>query len=133
MRALTATLLLSNNEPIKRLLVLKLLVRAAMAKKIALRVPNVDADVAFTAGLFSMIDRLEGVELNVLLKEAGLDTVITEALLEHKGELGKIVSIIQTFEAAKLDKRPLKFVEILNKDYLQSVAWAQEMMSLTDD
>lgn len=132
-RALTATLLLANNQPVKRLLVFKLLVRAHLAKQLAHRAHEVDPEVAFTAGLFSMMDQLEGVELHQILSEAGLEKVITDALLLGQGELGKVMAVIESFENARMEKRSLKLVEVLNRDYLSSVAWAQEMMSLTDD
>lgn len=132
-RALTATLLLANNEPVKRLLVFKLLVRAFLAKQLAQRTREVDPDIAFTGGLFSMMHQLEGVELHEILAEAGLDKIITEGLLLGKGELGKIIRVIESFENARMEKRSLTLVEALNRDYLTSVAWAQEMMSLTDD
>lgn len=132
-RAMAATLLLANNEPIKRLLVFKLLVRAFLAKQLAHRTQNVEPEVAFTGGLFSLMDQLEGVELDTILSEAGLDKSITEGLLFGKGELGKIMKVIESFENARMEKRSVALVEALNKDYLSSVAWAQEMMSLTDD
>lgn len=133
MRALVATLLLANNEPVKRLLVFKLLIRASLAKRLAGRVKDVDPDMAFTCGLFSMMHQLEGAELSVLLAESGLDSQITEALLQHKGDLGKIMKVIESFENARMERRSLKLVEALNREYLASVAWAQEMMSLTQD
>ncbi|MCD8512434.1 MAG: hypothetical protein LRY63_02755 [Nitrincola sp.] len=79
------------------------------------------------------MDQLEGVELDTILSEAGLDKSITEGLLFGKGELGKIMKVIESFENARMEKRSVALVEALNKDYLSSVAWAQEMMSLTDD
>lgn len=133
MRALVATLLLANNAPIKRLLVFKLLIRASLAKRLAGWVQDVDPDVAFTCGLFSMMHQLEGVELSVLLAESGLDSQISEALLHHKGDLGKIMKVIESFENARMERRSLKLVEALNREYLASVAWAREMMSLTQE
>lgn len=132
-RALTATLLLASNEPVKRLLVLQMLVRASMARQLAAEVSSVDGDIAFTAGLFSMMEQLEGVELPILLKEAAVDSQITQALLGHQGELGKILRIIESFENATLETRSLARVGLLNQAYLTSVAWAHEMMSLTEE
>lgn len=132
-RALTATLLLANNQPIKRLLVFKLLVRAHLAKQLAHRTQDLDPEVAFTGGLFSMMDQLEGVKLDKILTEAGLEKVITDGLLLGQGELGKVIAVIESFENARMEKRSLKLVDVLNREYLSSVAWAQEMMSLTDD
>lgn len=132
-RALTATLLLASNEPVKRLLVLQMLVRASMARQLAAEISSVDSDIAFTAGLFSMMGQLEGVELAVILKEAAMDLQITQALLEQQGELGKILQIIESFENAALETRSLAKVGLLNQAYLASVAWAQEMMSLTEE
>ncbi len=132
-RALTATLLLADNQPIKRLMVFKLLVRAHLAKLLASRSQYLEPEVAFTGGLFSMMDQLEGIELQKLLNEAGLDDEIVDGLLVKKGELGKVVKLIESFENAQMEQRSLKQVEALNKDYLASVAWAQEMMALTGD
>lgn len=132
-RALTATLLLANNEPIKRLLVFKLLIRAFLARQLAHRTQDLDPNVAFTGGLFSMMDKLEGVSLEKVVAEAGLEKVIADGLLLGQGELGKVLAVIESFENARMEKRSLKLVDVLNRDYLSSVAWAQEMMSLTDD
>ncbi|SFX43768.1 EAL and HDOD domain-containing protein [Marinospirillum alkaliphilum] len=132
-RALTATLLLAANEPVKRLLVFQMLVRASMARQLASHLEGVDADMAFTTGLFSMMEQLEGVALEVLLKEAFMDPQVVAALLQHQGELGKILQVIESFEQASLEKRSQKQVEILNRKYLSSVAWAQDMMAMTEE
>lgn len=132
-RALTATLVLASNEPIKRLMVLHMLVRAAMARQLATHLNKVDPDMAFTLGLFSMMDKLEGTDLQTILAESAMDPVITAALLDYQGDLGKLLRIIESFESASLEKRSLKQVEMLNHAYLTSLAWAQDMMSLTEE
>lgn len=132
-RALTATLLLASNEPVKRGLVFKMLVRAKMAQLLAQELPALDPDTAFTTGLFSMMEQLEGVDLKLILEESAMDTQVTKALLEHQGELGKLLKVIKAFEEASLEARSLKQVEKLNLTYLQGVAWAQEMMAMTEE
>lgn len=132
-RALTATLVLASNEPIKRLLVLQMLIRAQMARQLAVHLNKIDPDMAFTTGLFSMMDQLEGVDLKVILDESAMDKQVKSALLEYKGDLGKLLKIIESFESASLEKRSLKQVEMLNHTYLTSVAWAQEMMTMAEE
>ncbi|MDY6891416.1 MAG: HDOD domain-containing protein [Pseudomonadota bacterium] len=130
-RALASTLLLAQNEPIKRMLVFKALVRAALARRLSERVPGLDRDTAFTAGLFSIMDQLEGVPLGVLVEQAGFVPELAAALLQHEGELGKILQLIDAFEKAQLDHRSLKLVETLNREYLAAVAWSREMLVLS--
>ena len=129
-RALTITLLLAHNEPVKRFLVLKALVRAAMARRLARHARGVDPDTAFTAGFFSMMEQIEGTPLEALLKEARLDPVLEEALLRYQGELGKVLKLVLAFEEARLDRDSISRLDQLNGDYLASVAWAQEIMAI---
>jgi EAL and modified HD-GYP domain-containing signal transduction protein len=131
-RALAATLLLAQNEPIKRMLVFKALMRAALARRLSERFSELDHDTAFTAGLFSIMDQLEEVPLAELVEETGFDAELSAALLERAGPLGKILQLIDAFEKARLDRQSLKLVETLNREYLASVAWAQEMLVMTE-
>ncbi|WP_151704046.1 EAL and HDOD domain-containing protein [Nitrincola alkalilacustris] len=129
-RALTATLLLSDNQPVKELLVYRSLVRAALAKRLAGRTSKVDPETAFTLGLFSLVDKLEGVSPQQMAMEAGFSDELTDALVSRAGELGKVLKVIEAFEQAQLDGRSIKLVEAVNRDYLASAAWAEEIMSL---
>ena len=131
-RALATTLLLAYDQPIKRFLVLKALVRAALARRLADHMDGVDPDMAFTVGLFSMMDQIEGLSLADTIGEARLDTVMADALLRHEGELGKILKLILAFENASLDDAALSQLGQLNGDYLASVAWAQDIIALSD-
>lgn len=131
-RALTVTLLLAHNEPVKRFLVLKALVRGAMARRLARHARDVDPDTAFTAGFFSMMEKIEGIPLENLLKEARLDPALEDALLRHQGELGKIVKLVLAFENARLERDAIAQLDELNGDYLASVAWAQEIMATSE-
>jgi EAL and modified HD-GYP domain-containing signal transduction protein len=131
-RALAVTLLLAQNEPIKRMLVFKALMRASLARRLSERFSELDHDTAFTAGLFSIMDQLEEVPLAELVEEAGFDAELSAALLERAGPLGKILQLIDAFEKARLDRQSLKLVETLNREYLASVAWAQEMLVMTE-
>lgn len=131
-RALTITLLLAHNEPVKRFLVLKALVRAAMARRLARHARGVDPDTAFTAGFFSMMEQIEGTPLEALLKEARLDPVLEDALLRYQGELGKVLKLVLAFENARLDREAVTRLDQLNGDYLASVAWAQEIMAIAE-
>jgi len=129
-RALTATLLLSDNQPVKELLVYRSLVRAALAKRLASRTSKVDPETSFTMGLFSLVDKLEGVSAEQIAMEAGFSDELTAALVSRTGELGKVLQVVEAFEQAQLDGRSIKLVEALNSDYLSSAAWAEEIMSL---
>lgn len=131
-RALTATLLLADNQPVKRPLVFRALVRAELARRLAHRVQEMSPDTAFTLGLFSLMDQIEGIAMDKLTEDLGFDGELAEALLYQAGDLGKILKVIDSFERARLDRRSLKLVETLNREYLGSVAWAQEIMSIED-
>lgn len=131
-RALATTLLLAYDQPIKRFLVLKALVRASLARRLADHMDGVDPDMAFTVGLFSMMDQIEGLSLADTVGEARLDPVMADALLRHEGELGKILKLILAFENASLDDVALSQLGQLNGDYLASVAWAQDIIALSD-
>ena len=131
-RALATILLLAQNEPIKRMLVFKALVRAALARSLSKRTADLNSDKAFTAGLFSIMDQLEGIPLADLLEQVCLDDELVAALIERTGQLGKILQLIDAFEKARLDRQSMKLVETLNREYLAAVAWAQEMLVMTE-
>ncbi|MBR9882688.1 MAG: HDOD domain-containing protein [Oceanospirillales bacterium] len=131
-RALTATLLLADNQPIKRILVFKALVRADLARRLSRRVSGLDSGSAFTVGLFSMIDQVEGMPLADLVKELGLNDAIAGALLEREGDLGRVLQLVEAFEQARLEKQTPGAVDALNREYLESVAWTQEVLAFVD-
>jgi EAL and modified HD-GYP domain-containing signal transduction protein len=91
-----------------------------------------NSDKAFTAGLFSIMDQLEGIPLADLLEQVCLDDELVAALIERTGQLGKILQLIDAFEKARLDRQSMKLVETLNREYLAAVAWAQEMLVLPE-
>lgn len=131
-RALVATQLLAGNETVKRGLVHHMLIRAAMARMLANGIRGMNPDAAFTVGLFSLIGKLEGVDLEQTLVEVGMDDEITRALLEYEGDLGKLLRVIESFEAASVERRSQQQVEKLNLSYLRASAWVEEIMAMTD-
>ena len=92
---------------------------------------------AFLVGLFSYLPSFFDEELPALLKDLPLDENIKIALLEHKGNLGSILKIVEAYEAGRWEKIP--FDQLASKDvsaqslkdlYVKSLKAAREMGAL---
>jgi len=89
---------------------------------------------AFLVGLFSYLPSFFDDELPELLKDLPLGSNITGALLEHSGNLGGVLKVVEAYEAGRWDKIP--FEQLISKDineqtlktfYINSLKAAREM------
>jgi EAL and modified HD-GYP domain-containing signal transduction protein len=126
LRTLISTFMLSSNEPIRALQARQLLVRAAMASNIAERIASISSRIAFSIGLFSRLDAFEGQSMEELVRDLPLSGDIRRALIHRDGELGKLLKVLDDFEAGQVDKFGQKTLSMLNEDYLRACAWADQ-------
>ncbi|MFT6102934.1 MAG: EAL and modified HD-GYP domain-containing signal transduction protein [Candidatus Endobugula sp.] len=89
----------------------------------------------FTVGLFSMTDAFFDTPLEELIKKLALSNELTSALLQHKGDKGKILQITAHYQEDKLTKQDLNFLEDYNitnqqltQAYLNSIYWSKEQV-----
>ncbi|MCP3927349.1 MAG: HDOD domain-containing protein [Desulfobacterales bacterium] len=90
---------------------------------------------AFAMGLFSMIDAVLGKSIEELMKMLPLSEDIKSALVDRKGELYKILFIVQEFEkgefwkAEKIVKHLKMNFDEIPEVYKEALAWADIIKS----
>lgn len=132
LRFMATTLLLAQNSQSHRVLLEKMLVRAALCKRVAQRLGGPDPDDSFLMGLFSLLQPYENITLEQLLRLIPLRESIATALLHRSGELGRLLRLVEAFEGAQLSHQSAQTIDLLNTDYLASVAWVRSITSILD-
>jgi EAL and modified HD-GYP domain-containing signal transduction protein len=124
-------LLLARIDDKPRELMRTALIRARMCELLAnLHNHPKERDQYFTCGLFSVLDALMDRPMAELLAELPLSSEVKEALLENKGESGKVLTEVLNYEKGAW--QALLESGIAARDfrdcYLQAVLWADESM-----
>lgn len=91
---------------------------------------GLNRDAGFTVGLFSSLDAIMDQPMDKVLDELPLAGEITAALLNREGKLGDLLADVIHYErgewqAINADK---SMSEELSKHYLESLAWATELV-----
>ena len=128
LRTLVATLVLANDDPCNMLLIPQVLTRAAMCARLAARDYKDNTESAFMVGLLSMIDVLLGQDMEFLCHQLPLSADIRSALLSHTGNLGKILHLVKAFEKGRLKNASDEAVAKLNRYYLSSRRWTNQIL-----
>jgi len=79
-------------------------------------------------GLMSMMDLLMAMEMSELMAQLPLSIEIKDAILLREGRLGKLLNLVVAFEHAQLNGRSPELVIKLNKAWLESQKWTNEIM-----
>ncbi len=92
-----------------------------------------DADNAFVAGVFSMLDAMLGVPLDKALAEVTLAEPITLALTQRQGPYGPYLQIVEACERDNWDEIDLQ-ISLLGLSskrialaHLEALAWAEQL------
>lgn len=103
------------------------MIRAKMAENIAQHV-NVDKEICFTTGLFSIIDTLMNQDMELLIEGLPLAENIRTALIRHEGELGGILKCVLAYESGDWKNAIYKNLDIneIRECYLNALNWATE-------
>ncbi|MFP4208148.1 MAG: EAL and HDOD domain-containing protein [Wenzhouxiangella sp.] len=133
LRSLISTFMLTSNEPIRRLQARQLLVRAGMAANLAERIASISSPIAFSVGLFSRLDVFEGQPMEQLVRDLPFSGPVRRALTHREGELGKLITILDDFEAGRFHQAGGDTTAMLNEDYLRASAWADRWLRNEDD
>jgi c-di-GMP phosphodiesterase len=113
-------------------LILMTIQRAAMMKSLS-KDFQVDADIAFTTGLFSLIDAIMGQSMSTVLHSLPLSNDITCALLTGEGSLGKLLNAVILYERGQWEEleelenslgRSIQF----SAHYLEAMNWANGLV-----
>ncbi len=111
------------------------LIRARMSELMTANMPKETQEMAFTAGLFSLLDALMDAPMNEIVELLPLDDELLEALVEREGPYGRLLQTIVSYERGEWDEinKELFPAEKLRRSYLDSVAWATEQyVALTE-
>lgn len=131
-RSIVTTVMLANNGPASRLLLPQALTRARMCEFLAEGTSNIDPRSAFMLGLMSSMDLLMAMDMTELMTHLPLTQEIKNAIMLREGRLGKLLNLVMGFEHAQLDGRSPELIAKLNKAWIQSVKWSNEVMSQVD-
>lgn len=109
------------------------LIRARMCELQALHKGyEEEVDTYFTAGLFSTLDALLDMTLDEIVASLPLSTRMAAALLRHEGKLGRTLACAIDYERAewdRLEEQDCRWWPHLKDDYLEAIAWADEVSS----
>ena len=126
-RRWTTLLMLAEAQGHAHELLVTALVRARCCEVRADRDAAVDADRAFTVGLFSVADALLDMPLAEVLDALPFDEALTAALLEHTGPEGRLLKAVVDYEHGRFeDAAGNQDVTGLSDAYYDAVEWATE-------
>ncbi|NOG31151.1 HDOD domain-containing protein [Halomonas sp. TBZ9] len=129
--SMAAALSLSRNDPVQRLQLRQVVIRAGVCRQIAKRLKDINESTAFTLGLLSLIGQVEGESMQSMIGSIPLADEVKQALLTREGSLGKLLLLVERFERGELERLSAKIIALLNEDYLAAVAWAETLLSET--
>jgi EAL and modified HD-GYP domain-containing signal transduction protein len=92
---------------------------------------GMDADAAFTTGLFSCIDALMDQSMERIMSELPLANDIVRALLNHEGRLGELLELVTHYEQGDWDKLTIGSLSVdeLRQCYLESIEWSSDLIN----
>jgi len=108
-------------------LLISALVRARMCESLS-KDMDIDSDVMFTVGLFSLLDALMDEPISLLLDQLSLSSDIKLALLNYDGETGAILKNVILYEQGEWIELAKSGVDnnIYCSSYMESVKWSDE-------
>ena len=125
-RMITTLLVLSSIDDKPPELFRQGLIRAKLCEHLTKYKHRVDKNMAFTAGLLSIIDALLDTPMDEILAQLPLNNKLTQALLNHEGELGELLhdSIAYIYGKPEEAKKFGVEIVILRESYLKALVWA---------
>ncbi|MEE4637546.1 MAG: HDOD domain-containing protein [Wenzhouxiangella sp.] len=104
------------------------LIRARMCEMMTEQMAKDTQDMAFTAGLFSLLDALMDAPMKEVIDLLPLDDDLVDALVRREGPYGRLLQTVVSYERGEWDdiNSELFPVERLRRSYLEAVAWATE-------
>jgi EAL and modified HD-GYP domain-containing signal transduction protein len=120
---------LTNIDDKPNELILMTLQRAAMMKSLS-KAFQVDSDVAFTTGLFSLIDAIMDQSMSTILNALSLSNDITSALIAGEGRLGELLTAVILYERGQWKELEDSQggSDEFSTHYLEAVNWANDLI-----
>ena len=116
------------------------LIRAKFAENLA---PSFDMAIKsgslFIAGLFSLLDVILQKPMADALDEVAANSEIRDALVENKGRISDVLSLIHAYERADWQNTTVKIVlheidiEVLTQAFLDSLSWYRQLLDSIDE
>ncbi len=105
------------------------LIRAHMCEKLASGMPRGNSEMAFTVGLFSLLDTLMCAPMEFLLKNLRLIPEISDALTQRSGPFAPLLQQILDWEAGQMDSGNAQPQQIrrMATVYLDATQWADQV------
>lgn len=110
------------------------LIRAHMCEKLAHGMPNEQQDMAFMAGLLSLLDTLLCAPMEFVLSHLPLAPEIREALVEERGPFAPLLGQIYAWEAGDLHSGqvPPQNIRKMAGAYYAATQWADQVYSFAE-
>lgn len=109
------------------------LTRAKFMESMAASADPKDADAYFMVGLFSMLDSLLGVDLNIAINSINIPQEIKDAVLGKDSKYAPLLHIAKNLEQgdwieilSTLYKQKMA-TEVMNEKYMESIQWVEEL------
>jgi EAL and modified HD-GYP domain-containing signal transduction protein len=104
------------------------LIRAHMCEKLAWNMPAEQREMAFTAGLFSLLDTLMGAPMSFVLTHLALAPDIRAALVGGQGPYGPLLEQIRQWESGEAASASRRIATI----YLEAAQWADHVYTFAN-
>jgi EAL and modified HD-GYP domain-containing signal transduction protein len=110
------------------------LIRAHMCEKLAHGMPTEQQDMAFMAGLLSLLDTLLCAPMEFVLSHLPLAPEIREALVEERGPFAPLLGQIYAWEAGNLQSGQMQPQNIrkMAGAYYSATQWADQVYSFAE-
>ncbi len=107
------------------------LIRAHMCEKLASGMPRDQQEMAFTTGLFSLLDTLMSAPMEFVLSHLPLAPQISEALIGRRGPFGPLMDQINAWETGSVDGLKLQpqRIQRMAAIYLEATQWADQVFA----
>lgn len=104
------------------------LIRAHMCKQLAAGMPSEDQEMAFTVGLFSLLDTLMNAPMDYVLTYLALAPSISDALLHHNGPFAPMLAEIQAWESGEFrENHSPHRIQRMASAYFEATQWADQI------
>jgi len=133
-KSVATLVVLSKMEDKPQELIITSLVRAKMSEYLAQRYEPDLKDMAFTAGLFSIIDAVMDKPIEEILVQLPLSEEIIECLIHGVGKLADILKTVIAYERNDFETLNQSKISTddLRKAYLSAVEWTDEIIEDTE-
>lgn len=106
-----------------------LLMRGYMCEQIAKNLKKENSNAYFMAGMMSGLHAVLDIEQELMLTQVPLDTEVTSAISEHKGDMGEVLHNVIHYESGDWGLLPADFDGMLyDTAYRDSLKWTKESM-----